>query len=220
MFFDDLAQISQIAVRNGTSVFVVPADLKIDIPGAIVLQPEEKTTITIEQVRKIMLGLALKQTSEQIVVIRPADALGVEAANALLKNLEEPRERVHYVLITDTPARLLPTILSRAGIYFWRHERSNDTEIIASEEQKTMAKQLIAGKPNDLIRIADALTKKKSNTRKATLEVLGLAIEMLCKSYYLTNREVFVKRIPAVLRAYENISKNGHIKLHLVADLC
>ena len=83
-----------------------------------------------------------------------------------------------------------------------------------------MAKQLIAGKPNDLVKIADTLAKKKGSARKDTLEVLGLTIEMLCKSYYLTDREIFVKRIPAVLQAYENISKNGHIKLHLVADLC
>ena len=220
MFFDDLKQIPEIAVRRGTSVFVVPADLPVEISGAIVLEPEEKITITIEQVRKIMLGLALRQTSERMVVIRPADALGVEAANALLKNLEEPGEKVHYLLITDSPARLLPTILSRAGVYFLRTERGSDTEIVAEETSKAMAKQLIAGRPDDLIKVAETITKKKPSARWDALAVLGLTIEMLYKSYYLTNREVFIKRLPAVLKAYENISKNGHIKLHLVADLC
>jgi len=36
-----------------------------------------------------------------------------EAANALLKTLEEPRERVHFVLLSSRPERLLPTIRSR-----------------------------------------------------------------------------------------------------------
>jgi DNA polymerase III subunit delta' len=36
-----------------------------------------------------------------------------EAANALLKTLEEPRARVHFVLLSERPDRLLPTIRSR-----------------------------------------------------------------------------------------------------------
>lgn len=36
-----------------------------------------------------------------------------EAANALLKTLEEPRSNLHFVLVSDRPKRLLPTIRSR-----------------------------------------------------------------------------------------------------------
>ena len=219
MFFDDVEEIAKIAVRNGTSIFVVPESVEVKIPGALVLQPEGKTTITIDQVRKITAGLGLKQTNDRFVIIRPADLLGIEAANSLLKNLEEPGEKVHYVLITDQPSRLLPTIISRAAIYIWRQDREFSLEIEADEKKKAMAKKLIAAKPRDLVAIAEKITAGKKSTRREALELLALAIEMLYKSYFITGKEVFAKKIPKFLTAYDNIRRNGHIKLHLVADL-
>lgn len=49
----------------------------------------------------------------QVVLLLEADALRQEAANALLKTLEEPPERAVFVLSTSRPERLLPTLLSR-----------------------------------------------------------------------------------------------------------
>ncbi|MDO5451744.1 MAG: hypothetical protein Q4F56_01500 [Candidatus Saccharibacteria bacterium] len=219
MFFDDVEEIAKIAARNGTSIFVVPESVEVQIPGALVLQPEEKTTITIDQVRKVTAGLGLKQTNDRFVIIRPADMLGIEAANSLLKNLEEPGEKVHYVLITDQPSRLLPTIISRAAIYFWRRGREFCLEIEADEQKKAMAKKLIAAKPRDLVAIAEKITATKKSTRREALDLLALAIEMLYKSFFITGKEVFAKKIPKFLMAYDNIRRNGHIKLHLVADL-
>ena len=51
MFFDDANEIAQIARRAGTSLFVVPKETEVEIPKAIILRPEDKATITIEQVR-------------------------------------------------------------------------------------------------------------------------------------------------------------------------
>ena len=82
MFFDDAKQIHEIAKRTGAVLFVVPDDEKVEIPGALVLQPEEKTTITIEQMRELISKLELRQTRDLFVVIRPAEKLGLEAANA------------------------------------------------------------------------------------------------------------------------------------------
>ncbi len=218
MQFNDVLEIAKIAARNGTSVFVVPRDVEVSIPGAIILAPEEKTTISIEQVREATAGLALKQTSERFVVIRPAEKLGLEAANALLKNLEEPGEKVHYILIAESLAMILPTILSRAAVYFLKPPEGFSLEINAGEKEKLVAKQLIAGKPADLIKIAETTAKKKT-ARADALEILALTIEMLYKSYFITKKPVFIQKIPKFLHAYENIAKNGHVKLHLVADL-
>lgn len=46
-------------------------------------------------------------------VIVSADCLHPSAANAFLKTLEEPPERTVFLLLTDSPQRLLPTIVSR-----------------------------------------------------------------------------------------------------------
>ena len=216
MWFHSLAQIKDIATKNGASVFVVPRTAKIDLPGAIILQPEERTVITIEQVRRVGTQLGLKQINDKYVIIRPADKLGLDAANAFLKNLEEPGEKVHYLLITDMPSKLLPTILSRAAIYFLRGEGFT-TEIVASDKKKDLAKQLITAGPRDIVKIAETIAKKKP-ARESALEVIGLAIEMLYKSYFITGKEIFVKKLPKFLKMYENISKNGHIKLQIVAN--
>jgi DNA polymerase-3 subunit delta' len=49
----------------------------------------------------------------RICVLDHAEKMTIAAANALLKTLEEPQAQVHLLLISDTPAQLLPTIKSR-----------------------------------------------------------------------------------------------------------
>lgn len=219
MFFDSADEIEKIASRVGCAIFVVPKNVDVEIKNALVLKPEEKTTITIDQVREMIQILSVKQIKEQFVVIRPADLLGEEAANAFLKNLEEPGEKVHFVLITDAPTRLLPTILSRAEVYYLRKKWSVDGGVEADDRVKELAKRLMVARPTDLPSLAEEICKKKENVRAFSLEVLGAAIEMLYKSYFITKKDVFLKKLPKFFLAYENIEKNGHIKLHLVADL-
>ena len=218
MFFDNINEITEIASRCGTAIFVVPKDVEIKIKNAIVLQPEEKTTITIEQVKAILQRLAVKQVTNQYIVIRPAELLNIEAANALLKILEEPGDKVHFLLITDSPSHLLRTILSRAAIYFLKNTKSQD--IIADAKIKDLAKRLIVARGADLVAVADEITKKKIGARAYAMEIIGVAIEMLYRTYFITNKEVFLKKIPRFLAAYEGISRNGHIKLQIVANLC
>ena len=200
-------------------MFVVPDEIEVNLPRALILRPEEKTTITIDQVREVIARLGVRQTSELFVIIRPAEALGEEAANALLKNLEEPGEKVHFVLVTDALSRLLPTILSRANVYFLRQTRVVDGEIKADKKILDLARRMVVARGADLPALAEELTKKKDGVRAHVLSVLAVAVEMLYKSYFKTGKEVFLAKIPKFLAAYDAILKNGHVKLHLVADL-
>ena len=50
----------------------------------------------------------------KVGVIRRADRLGIEAANAFLKSLEEPTPKTLYLMLTDQPDAILPTIVSRS----------------------------------------------------------------------------------------------------------
>lgn len=220
MFFGQASEIAEIAGKVGTSVFVVPKDVLIEMKNAIILQPEDKSVITIEQVRNVISQISTRQTSDIFVVIRPADAMGEAAANAFLKSLEEPREKVHFVLVTDSPSQILPTILSRATVYFLQDERTLDGGIKADEKVKNLAKQLMVVKPAGLVDLAEEIGKKKDGVRAYALEVLGVAIEMLYKSYFITGKEIFVQKLPKFLAAYEGIAKNGHVKLQIVSNLC
>ena len=49
----------------------------------------------------------------RVIIIDPADSLNVNAANAILKTLEEPPAQTLFLLVSHAPGRLLPTIRSR-----------------------------------------------------------------------------------------------------------
>ncbi len=71
--------------------------------------------IVAENVRDLNRFLHLSNTDggRRVVLIDCADEMNVQAANALLKMLEEPPERTTFLLISHKPAQLLPTIRSR-----------------------------------------------------------------------------------------------------------
>lgn len=71
--------------------------------------------IRIDEVRA-MLGFAQGtrgRSRGKVVLIHPAEALNLVAANALLKTLEEPGGSLRFVLVTEAAEQLLPTIRSR-----------------------------------------------------------------------------------------------------------
>ncbi|GCA51903.1 DNA polymerase III subunit tau [Sinorhizobium sp. KGO-5] len=74
-----------------------------------------KGAITVDEVRRA--GKFFGQTSGtgnwRIVIIDPADDLNRNAANAILKMLEEPPRRSLFLVLTHAPGKLLPTIRSR-----------------------------------------------------------------------------------------------------------
>ncbi|MDH4414109.1 MAG: DNA polymerase III subunit delta', partial [Rhizobium sp.] len=74
-----------------------------------------RTAITVDEVRKA--GHFFSQTSGtgnwRIVIIDPADDLNRNAANAILKILEEPPKRAMFLVLSHAPGKLLPTIRSR-----------------------------------------------------------------------------------------------------------
>lgn len=85
-------------------------------PDFIQLKPDEPgKPITIGQIRSLLIRLTLKPQfeSHRVVIVNPADLMNNAAANAFLKCLEEPAERTVILLITDKPAHLPATIVSR-----------------------------------------------------------------------------------------------------------
>jgi DNA polymerase-3 subunit delta' len=72
-------------------------------------------SIRIGQIRDIQRRLTTRPTlgERRAVIIDPADDLEPPAANALLKSLEEPPQGTYFLLVSHSPARLLPTIRSR-----------------------------------------------------------------------------------------------------------
>jgi DNA polymerase III subunit delta' len=83
------------------------------------LQPEEKSrTIKIDQIRETV-QFATKTAgfgARKVVVLAPADAMNANAANALLKSLEEPSPGTYLLLVCDQLHGVPATIRSRCQI--------------------------------------------------------------------------------------------------------
>lgn len=85
-------------------------------PDFFVGQPEDGSRgIKVEQVRDLIAFASKKAQFEgfRVVLIHPAEAMNVNASNALLKCLEEPGGNTLIMLVTHQSSQLLPTVRSR-----------------------------------------------------------------------------------------------------------
>ncbi len=80
------------------------------------------------------LSFAAAQGGYKVVILNDADRLNSQAANALLKILEEPRPKTILILLSSSPDLLLPTIRSRCQAV--RFDRLTDAEITSTLVQK------------------------------------------------------------------------------------
>ncbi|SFB91276.1 DNA polymerase-3 subunit delta' [Marinospirillum celere] len=75
----------------------------------------EGKAIKVDQIRE--MNAQVQQSAQRggykLVLLWPAEAMNINAANALLKTLEEPEPRTQFVLVSDQPSNLPATIRSR-----------------------------------------------------------------------------------------------------------
>lgn len=110
---------------NAPDVVVAGQVRALSHPGLLVIRrpydPKAKrfpATIPVDEVRRLRGFLARTADAGQwrIVIVDSADELNVNAANALLKALEEPPRQTVFLLISAFPQRLLATIRSRCRL--------------------------------------------------------------------------------------------------------
>lgn len=76
---------------------------------------EGKTAISIDQIRELKKEIAYKpyDSDHKIYIIKSAEKLTKQAANSLLKTLEEPPSFATIILLVEDSGKLLPTLVSR-----------------------------------------------------------------------------------------------------------
>jgi DNA polymerase-3 subunit delta' len=86
-------------------------------PGAEEKQSSKKssTIISVAQVRELadFVNLSTHRHGMRVILIHPAETMNPQAANSLLKILEEPAPNTLFILISHQSQRLLPTVRSR-----------------------------------------------------------------------------------------------------------
>jgi DNA polymerase-3 subunit delta' len=94
-----------------------PDSLARPVEGEAETEKKEKASsqIPVEAVRAIagFINVTTHRGGMKVVLVHPAEALNVNAANALLKNLEEPPPHTCFVLVSHRWHQLLPTLKSR-----------------------------------------------------------------------------------------------------------
>lgn len=137
----------------------------------------DKKNISIDQIREFikMLSLSSFLDSYKIGLIEDADTLSVEAANALLKTLEEPRKNVVIILIAADAGSLPQTIVSRSQILRFAPVRTEDIYSYLVNEHKaprSTAKHLshlAAGKPALAVKLLEDKDFQDSRIKQAEI---------------------------------------------------
>lgn len=143
-------------------------------PDSYWLAPEEAgKAVKIDQVRDLVERMVqtAQQGGRKVAVVAPAEAMNRNAANALLKTLEEPAGSALLILISDAPGRLLPTIRSRcqrlefpiparALVQDWLQPQAASVEklelaFIEAEGRPILARNLLTGEDAALRRELD-----------------------------------------------------------------
>ncbi len=130
-------------------------------PDIIHIKPSGNI-IKIAQIRDLLHTLSMKpyEAKMRVVTISEAQNLNLEAANALLKVLEEPPEQTIIILTALNTANLLPTIVSRCQeIRFGPISRKNLMKLLHDERgTETEAARIIAAMANGSISKALAMS--------------------------------------------------------------
>ncbi len=139
-------------------------------PDALFIKPVEGV-ITIEQIREIKWHMALRPFGAdwKITVLEKAHLMALPAQNAFLKTLEEPHLKRLFILISEHPFWLLPTVLSRVQRVVFRPLPKDVLEKFlleqgASEKESQFIVQFskgLAGLAFELLRDKEKLTRLK-----------------------------------------------------------
>lgn len=168
-------------------------------PDVVTLSPEGKARIiSVESMREKIVGPMMTTSFSggwKVGIIYGADRMRAESANAFLKSLEEPTPKTMYLLLTDQPDSILPTIISRS--------QRIDLPLPAG---------LLEGEDYD--EVAEAFSKRDSSALAAKLKALKDDAEdedaaLVRKAFYKTLmsfvREMMVQgKIPRH-QAFDNI---------------
>src|SRR5258708_2470083 len=154
--------------------------------------------IKIEQIRELTYKLSLKpyQAKYKVALIDSADQMTTEAANALLKVLEEPKAHTFMILITSNPNRLPKTVLSRSQKITFGTVAFSDYENLLpaklDREKYRVIETLAAGKPGLALKIAaneDYLEEIASSEQYFEIFMGEKLAERLITAYEIANME-------------------------------
>lgn len=158
----DLHVVQPEAVYKSSATLIAQYALRYP-PADKSRESKDSTVIRIDQIRSL---IDAAQTRPQIgtcsvMLLSPADSMNVNAANSLLKLLEEPPPDSYLILVADRPARLPATIRSRCTqIEFYAPDSETtlawlQTQKLSREKGKLLL-ELAGGSPLTALALAES----------------------------------------------------------------
>jgi DNA polymerase-3 subunit delta' len=100
------------------------------------VEPAGSTSLTVDQARATVARAALApvESSRQVILFEEAGAMNDEAANTLLKTLEEPSDSTVFILVSESGDDMPATVASRARTVLF--SRVSDAEITGALQQR------------------------------------------------------------------------------------
>ena len=116
-----------------------------DFSDVTVVRPQNQIIKT-ERIRELLKNFSQSgvEGNEQVFIICEAEKMHLNAANSLLKMIEEPQSEVYIFLLTSDENLILPTIKSRTQVF---HFPKNEDYLVAKLEESGLLKdqaQLLA----------------------------------------------------------------------------
>lgn len=193
----------------------------------------ENNSISIDRVREIIKFISVSpfEAASKIVLIEEADKLRIEAANALLKSLEEPKDYVYFILTTSKKDALLKTIVSRLQvIYFYdtKTKEEIDKNILLNILDRAMGQELLvmldskeffSSFQKDYASLFELLIEIYSDFYKYKLTNRAYrtdeAYEKLFDKYFDVDKEKIIKTLDKIQEISNNFKINVNFELSM-----
>ena len=149
--------------------------VKLDLsPDILIVSPDPSITIaTVRRLNQFLARIPLS-AKNNICLITDAAAITIPAQNALLKTLEEPPQSAQIILLADSTAKLLPTVVSRCQlINLGDNDQLSEAEL---KVQEKIFKQIVAAKMGERIALAATFSAEAKNFCANQLKFLRLEL--------------------------------------------
>lgn len=140
----------------------------------IVDRQTDKREIVVEQIRRLKKDVIIVPTESEkkVYIIKNADLMNISAQNAFLRILEEPPGYAVFILQTETPAALLPTVRSRCvELKIGLESEGSDPDSLE------IANELFSALGNDNLRLAGMMFRLEKLDKDAFGRFLATAAE-------------------------------------------
>lgn len=178
---------------------------------------KQKTeTINVEDIEDLQKKMRVKNHNQQFLIFHNAEKMNEQAQNKFLKLLEEPRQNLHFILITNSIESLLLTVRSRAQkIKIPPISHNESIKILKKykldEKQIRQIIFLVDGLPAELQKLASDKKYLKQKIESVEIAKKWLSSskfdKLVIASSFKTDREkvlIFIEQCLNILRATTN----------------